>query len=268
MQTQPALAIETEQLSRKFGQFVAVQELNLHVTPGQVFGFLGPNGAGKSTTIKLLTGLLPPTSGRVKLAGFDVQKQDLEVKKRIGVVPDTLNLYEHLTTTENLELVGHLYSIKQSEMKHRIPSLLKALELESAAHQIVLKHSSGMRKKTAIACALIHTPEVIFLDEPFENIDPIAAHAIKRILQEMVRQRGITVFFSTHIMELAEQLCSQVAIIHKGRLVGMGAIPALRAEQGLDEHISLEELFVHMVGAQVNTNPLDWLAPKDASHVA
>ncbi|MFZ6029430.1 MAG: ABC transporter ATP-binding protein [Chloroflexota bacterium] len=268
------LAIQTNNLTRRYGKLLAVDHLNLSVERGIVFGFLGPNGAGKSTTIKLLTGLLPPSEGSANVGGFDVQKDSLNVKRRIGVVPEGLSLYERLTVLEQVELVGRLHGLNHAEIMHRIPKLLDVLELGDAANKMIVDYSHGMRKKTSLACALIHSPEILFLDEPFEGVDPISTRAIKEILREMVVQRGTTVFFSTHVMELAERFCDQVGIISRGQLAGVGSIPELRARANLAGDASLEDVFVHTVGAQENGGVrLDWLTgqgkplPEDASYV-
>ncbi len=258
-------AIKTENLTRRFGELTAVNALNLSVPSGIIFGFLGPNGAGKSTTIHMMIGLLPPTAGTAYVHGFDIIKTPLEVKRRIGVVPENLNLYERLTATEQIELVGRLHSLPQVEIKRRIPPLLEMLDLDSAGNKMILDYSQGMRKKTALACALIHAPEVLFLDEPFESIDPISTRAIKGTLREMVEQRGTTIFFSTHVMELAERFCDQVGIINKGQLADVGSIPALRERAGLPPDAALEDVFLHTVGAEANDQKvLDWLTKQAA----
>jgi ABC-2 type transport system ATP-binding protein len=253
--------IQTENLTRRFGDLVAVDHLNLTVSPGLIFGFLGPNGAGKSTTIYMLTSLLPPSSGTAHVAGFEVQKNALEVKRQIGIVPEQLNLYERLTASEQLELVGRLHGLERAEIERRIPALLDLLELEDQAGKMIVDYSHGMRKKTALACALIHAPQILFLDEPFEGIDPISTRAIKEVLRDMAERRGTTVFFSTHIMELAERFCDQIGIIDKGRLAGSGSIPDLCARVGLPVDAPLEDVFVRTVGAEQDeeTGRLDWL---------
>ena len=253
-------AIQTENLTRRFGELTAVDNLNLSVPRGVIFGFLGPNGAGKSTTIHMVIGLLPPTAGTAYVSGFDVIQAPLEVKRRIGVVPEDLNLYERLTATEQIELVGRLYGLTQAEIKRRIPPLLEMLELDDAGNKMILDYSQGMRKKTAMACALIHAPEILFLDEPFESIDPISTRAIKATLREMVEHRGTTIFFSTHVMELAERFCDQVGIINKGQLAGVGSIPELRERAALPPDSALEDVFLRTVGAEVTDQGLlDWL---------
>jgi ABC-2 type transport system ATP-binding protein len=241
--------IRAKGLTRRFGDLVAVDELDLAVERGVIFGFLGPNGAGKSTTIHMLTGLLPPTAGQAWVAGYHVQGDAVEVKRRIGVVPEQLSLYERLTATEQIELVARLHGLGLESARQRIVELLDVLELTEASDKMILDYSHGMRKKTALACALIHAPDVLFLDEPFEGIDPISTRAIKNVLRDMVAQRGTTVFFSTHVMELAERFCDKVGIINKGMLVGLGSIPQLRERADLAPDASLEDVFIHTVGA-------------------
>jgi ABC-2 type transport system ATP-binding protein len=255
-----APAIQTENLTRRFGDLTAVDRLNLTVVRGVIFGFLGPNGAGKSTTINMLVSLLPPTAGTATVGGFDIQREPLEVKRRIGVMPEEISLYERLTAGEQIELVGRLHGLSQAEIAQRIPPLLDVLELGDAADKMILDYSHGMRKKTALACALIHAPDILFLDEPFEGIDPISTRAIKEVLRDMVDRRGTTVFFSTHVMELAERFCDEVGIINKGQLAGVGPIPELRERAGLPDDASLEDVFIRTVGAEVDDEGLlDWL---------
>jgi len=253
-------AIQTTELTRRFGELTAVDRLSLTVPRGIIFGFLGPNGAGKSTTINMLTSLLPPTTGTARVAGFDVRAEPLKVKRCIGVVPEGLSLYERLTAAEQIELVGRLHGLDHAEIERRISPLLDMLELDDAVDKMILDYSHGMRKKTAMACALVHAPEILFLDEPFEGIDPISTRAIKEVLREMVKQRETTVFFSTHVMELAERFCDQVGIINKGQLAGLGSIPELRQRAGLPDSAPLEDVFIHTVGADdQDEGLLDWL---------
>ncbi len=261
-------AIQTETLTRRFGELTAVDRLNLTIQRGVIFGFLGPNGAGKSTTINMLVSLLPPTTGTATVAGFDIQKQPLEVKRRIGVVPEGMNLYDRLTASEQIELVGRLHGLSSAEIEQRIPPLLDVLELEDAIDKMILDYSHGMQKKTMLACALIHAPEILFLDEPFEGIDPISTRAIKEILRDMVDRRGTTIFFSTHVMELAERFCDRVGIINKGQLAGIGSIPELRHRAGLPEDAPLEDVFIRTVGAETEDQALlDWLTGQEPTHV-
>ena len=258
-----APAIWTKDLTRRFGNLTAVDRLNLTVPRGVIFGFLGPNGAGKSTTINMLTSLLPPTAGTATVGGFDIQVEPIEVKRRIGVMPEEFSLYERLTAGEQIELVGRLHGLGRAEIARRIPPLLDVLELGDSVDKMILDYSHGMRKKTALACALIHAPEILFLDEPFEGIDPISTRVIKAVLRDMVDQRSTTVFFSTHVMELAERFCDQVGIINKGQLAGIGRISELRGRAGLPDDAPLEDVFIHTVGAEVEDEGLlDWLTGK------
>ena len=253
-------AIQTHTLTRRYGDLTAVDRLDLAVPRGVIFGFLGPNGAGKSTTINMLTSLLPPTAGTATVAGFDIKEEPLEVKRRIGTVPEDLSLYERLTASEHIELVGRLHGLDHTEVERRIPPLLDLLELEDSTDKMILDYSHGMRKKTALACALIHAPEILFLDEPFEGIDPISTKAIKEVLRDMVDQRGTTVFFSTHVMELAERFCDRVGIINKGQLAGVGSIAELRQRADLPDDAPLEDVFIRTVGAEVEDEGLlGWL---------
>jgi ABC-2 type transport system ATP-binding protein len=253
-------AIQTHALTRRYGDLTAVDRLDLAVPKGVIFGFLGPNGAGKSTTINMLTSLLPPTAGTATVAGFDIKKDPLEVKRRIGTVPEDPSLYERLTASEHVELVGRLHGLDHAEIERRIPPLLDLLELEDSADKMILDYSHGMRKKTVLACALIHAPEILFLDEPFEGIDPISTRAIKEVLRDMVSQRGTTVFFSTHVMELAERFCDRVGIINKGQLAGVGSIAELRQRANLPNDAPLEDVFIHTVGAEMEDDELlGWL---------
>jgi ABC-2 type transport system ATP-binding protein len=259
-----APAVQTENLTRRFGDLTAVDRLNLTVPRGVIFGFLGPNGAGKSTTINMLVSLLPPTEGTAKVGGFDIQRASLEVKRRIGVMPEDLSLYERLTASEQIELVGRLHGLGHAEIERRVPPLLEMLELADSADKMILDYSHGMRKKTSLACALIHAPEILFLDEPFEGIDPISTRAIKEVLRDMVEQRGTTVFFSTHVMELAERFCDQVGIINQGQLAGVGGISELRQRAGLPDDAPLEDVFIHTVGAEVDDEGLlGWLTGEE-----
>ncbi|MBN1642382.1 MAG: ABC transporter ATP-binding protein [Anaerolineae bacterium] len=261
----PDPAIRTDKLTRRFGELTAVDRLDLTIPRGVIFGFLGPNGAGKSTTINMLSGVLPATAGSAAVCGFDVRADPIEVKRCIGVVPEGMSLYERLTAAEQIELVARLHGLSRAEIQRRIPPLLDLLELEDSADRMILDYSHGMRKKTALACALVHAPEVLFLDEPFEGIDPISTRAIKEVLRDMVRQRGTTVFFSTHVMELAERFCDQVGIINRGQLAGLGSIDALRRHAELPPDAPLEDVFLRTVGAEEGDEGLlGWLTGGDA----
>lgn len=262
------MAIETFDLIRRFQDFVAVDNLNLKVRRGSFFGFLGPNGAGKSTTIKMLTGLLAPTSGKIRVLSRDLSEQPLEVKRRIGVVPEDLNLFERLTGAEMLAFTGRMYGLSKTEIAQRSTELLDLMELRNEPRKLIVEYSHGMKKKLSLACALIHRPEVLFLDEPFEGIDAIASRTLKDLLSRLTA-RGLTVFLTSHVLEIVERLCSDIAIISQGKLLAAGSLNELRKGIQLEDDgqqkgpISLEEYFIHVVGGERSTGEeevLQWLA--------
>ncbi len=257
----PGYAVETQDLTRTFGAQTAVDHLTLRVPEGSFYGFLGPNGAGKSTTINILTGLLAPTSGRASVLGYDVVSQDLEVKRRIGVVPDGLALFDRLTGTEHLRFVGEIQGLAPAVARQRAGELLEAMDLGASAAKPVSGYSHGMRKKLALSCSLIHDPRVLFLDEPFEGIDAIATSEIRELLQRLVERRKVTVFLTSHVLEVVERLCTHVGIIAGGRLVAEGTLDELRAGPGGTTR-TLEELFLDKVGAPRGdaSAGLGWLA--------
>jgi ABC-2 type transport system ATP-binding protein len=241
-------AILTEKLSRRFGALTAVDNLDLKVAAGQFFGFLGPNGAGKSTTIKMLTGLLAPTSGRIELLGLDFAKNPIEVKRQIGVVPEGMGLFERLTGAEFLHFVGRMYGLDRATTRQRSDELLEFMQLAGRPKSLIADYSHGMQKKLALAAAVIHGPRILFLDEPFEGVDALAAGALKALLGRMT-ERGTTIFLTSHVLEIVERLCSHVAIIHQGRLVAQGSLEELRAGTGgHDSKTTLEQIFVSIVG--------------------
>ena len=260
-------AVETFDLVRQFGDFLAVDHINLEVNRGSFFGFLGPNGAGKSTTIKMLTGLLGPTSGKLRVLGVDISERPMEVKRRIGVVPEDLNLFERLTGAEMLSFTGRMYGLRSEEIAQRSKELLELMELQDEPKKLIVEYSHGMKKKLSLACALIHRPEILFLDEPFEGVDAIASRTLKDLLSRLTA-RGLTVFLTSHVLEIVERLCSDIAIIAHGKLLASGSLNELRkgirlAGNGEEEGpISLEEYFIHVVGgtrAAGEEEVLQWL---------
>ena len=254
-----APAIMARDLVRVFGQKMAVNHLNLTVQRGEFYGFLGPNGAGKSTTIKMMVGLLRPTSGSVWVSGVDVWKDPIRAHSLMGVLPEVLNIYERLSGREFLVFAGHMYGVPAGDIRRRAEDLLQVLTLIDDADKLIVDYSVGMRKKIALAAALIHRPEVIFLDEPFEGIDPISSRVIRDILRELT-QRGTTVFFSSHIMEVVERLCTRVGIINQGTLVAEGTLQELRERaSGEEKDATLEDLFLNIVGARSEHQNLSWL---------
>jgi ABC-2 type transport system ATP-binding protein len=257
-------AIVTEKLTRRFGALTAVDSIDLTVAAGQFFGFLGPNGAGKSTTIKMLTGLLAATSGRVQLLGMDFSSHAVEVKRQIGVVPEGMGLFERLTGAEYLNFVGRMYGLDRATTRQRSEELLEFMQLADRPKSVIADYSHGMQKKLALAAAVIHGPRILFLDEPFEGVDALAAGALKALLSRMT-ERGVTIFLTSHVLEIVERLCSHVAIIHKGRLVAQGSLEELRAgvtgEEG--SKTTLEQIFLSILGQGGEERPqmeeLSWL---------
>jgi len=253
-------AIQTFQLSRSFNGQPALDGLTLEVPEGSFFGFLGPNGAGKSTTINILTGLLAPSSGSARVLGLDVETQGLEIKRRIGVVPDGLHLFERLSGEEHLRFVGEVYGLAPAEARRRAGQLLEAMDLTADAHKLVSSYSHGMRKKLALSCALIHEPRILFLDEPFEGIDAVATRELRELLVKLVASHRVTVFLTSHVLEVVDKMCTHVGIIAKGRLAASGSLAELR--RGTDgQSRSLEDLFLDTVGAGRDDASvgLDWL---------
>jgi ABC-2 type transport system ATP-binding protein len=258
------IAIRTEQLTRRFGALTAVDGVDLCVNAGQFFGFLGPNGAGKSTTIKMLTGLLAPTSGRMELLGLDFQRNPIDVKRQIGVVPEGMGLFDRLTGSEYLHFVGRMYGLDGATTEKRTAELLDFMQLADREKTLIADYSHGMQKKLALAAAVIHGPRILFLDEPFEGVDALAAGALKALLGRMT-ERGVTIFLTSHVLEIVERLCSHVAIIHQGRLVAQGSLEELRAGiPGAEgEKKTLEQIFLSIVGQsggeQSRLEELTWL---------
>ncbi len=252
-------AVETSGLTRGFAGRLAVDALTLRVPAGSFYGFLGPNGAGKSTTIHMLTGLLAPDAGEARVAGFDVARDPLAVKRVIGVVPDGLHLFERLTGGEHLRFVAEVHGLPPAVARDRADELLLAMGLVADANKQVVGYSHGMRKKLALACALIHRPRVLFLDEPFEGIDALATVEIRELLLRLVREAHVTVFLTSHVLEVVERLCTHVGIIAAGRLVGEGTLDALR--RGPDgAPRTLEQAFLAAVGGDARPRAaLDWL---------
>jgi ABC-2 type transport system ATP-binding protein len=272
-QTHMAPAIAAHGLTRSFdGGFTAVDHIDLAVEPGQFFGFLGPNGAGKSTTIKMLTGLLAPTSGSIQVLGQDLLNNPVEVKRHIGVVPEGMALFGKLTATEYLHFVGRMYGLDRQVTQQRTAELLEFMGLANEQKKLLADYSHGMGKKLALAAAVIHGPKVLFLDEPFEGVDAIAAGTLKNMLQGMIA-RGATIFLTSHVLEIVERLCSHIAIIHRGHIVANGSLDELRdgvqARLATGEHtdanarLTLEQIFLNIVGSETDiTHPeqeLQWL---------
>jgi ABC-2 type transport system ATP-binding protein len=261
-------AIQTRGLIRRFGELNAVDDVTFSVAQGQFFGFLGPNGAGKSTTIKMLTGLLEPTAGSIEILGQPFTAGSLELKRHIGVVPEGMALFGRLTAPEYLRFVGRMYGLDRVTTNQRTDELLDFMQLSNETRKLVTDFSHGMQKKLALAAAVIHGPKVLFLDEPFEGVDAIAAGMLKTMLQRMIG-RGATIFLTTHVLEIVERLCSHVAIISHGRLVANGSLEELRngvastlPGSASGQRLTLEQTFLSIVGAdaQEPSQELSWLA--------
>ncbi len=251
-------------LTKDFDSFRAVNDVNLWVPEGEFFGFLGPNGAGKTTTINMTVGLLKPTYGTAIVAGHDVLTDPLAVKASVGLLPETLNLYERLSAREFIEFAGVMYGLSRSESGGRTEELLELMELTDEADKMIVDYSMGMKKKTALAAALIHDPRVLFLDEPFMGIDAISSRAIRQVLLQL-KDRGTTIFFSSHVLEVVERLCTRAAIIQKGIIVAQGTLPELAAAAGLPGDSPLEDIFLRLVGADMHEEGLSWISSRPSS---
>src|SRR5271168_2529090 len=249
------LAIETHQLTRYFNEFRAVSGIDLAVERGTFYGFLGPNGAGKSTTIKMLTGLLAPSSGQMTVLGRNMldPREALEAKRRMGVIPEDLALFDNLTAREYLTFVGRIHLMPRDTIRSRCDELLALLDLEDDEKKLTLEYSHGMKKKLAMAAALLPNPDLLFLDEPFEGVDAVTSRVIRDLLSGFVA-RGSTVFLTSHVLEIVERLCTHVGIIVKGVLVEQASLEEIR--QGN----TLENRFLQMAGADHEAAPkLNWL---------
>ncbi len=251
--TETSPAIRVEDLRKVYGDKAAVDGLNLTVPRGCFFGFLGPNGAGKTTTIRMLIGLTPATSGGIELLGLPMPERAVEIKKRIGLVPDESLLFDRLTGQEFLEFAARMYGLARPVARERSRELLALFELDGDRSKLIAEYSKGMRKRLAMGAALIHRPELFLMDEPFEGVDAVGARQMKDILLDQVR-RGATVFLTSHVLEVVERLCDRVAIIHEGKLVMEKEVLELR--NGTE---TLEDVFVRMVGGEREAGRLDWL---------
>jgi len=247
------LALATTGLTKSFGDLVAVAGIDLHVPRGSFYGFLGPNGAGKSTTIKCLTGLLRPTGGTYRILDMDPIADPVAVKRKVGVVPEDLALFDRLSGAETLAFVGQVHGLDRASLTKRSEELLTLMDLTRAAGDLVADYSHGMKKKIALAAALLPAPRLLFLDEPFEGVDAVTSRVIRDMLADFVR-RGSTVFLTSHVLDVVEKLCTHVGIIAKGRLVEQASLDDIR--QGG----SLEARFLEKVGAdEAATRKLSWL---------
>jgi ABC-2 type transport system ATP-binding protein len=245
--------IQLIELTKRFGQLVAVDRINLHVRPGEIFGFLGPNGAGKTTTIKMLTGLLKPTSGSALVDGYDVVARPIEAKRVIGFIPDQPFLYEKLTGVEFLGFIGSLFGMQKAEVGRGISDLLALFELDGWADELIESYSHGMKQRLVMSAALLHNPKVIIVDEPMVGLDPKGINLVKRIFREK-SEEGVTIFLSTHTLEIAQQLCHRLGIIDEGKLIAMGTLSELMKalEHKTAQTGTLEELFLALTGKSLD----------------
>jgi ABC-2 type transport system ATP-binding protein len=238
--------IEIEGLAKSFGAHAAVAGLDLTVASGEIFGFLGPNGAGKTTTVKMITGLLKPTAGRVRVAGFDVATETISAKRAMGLVPDEPFVYPKLTGVEYLRFIGELYGARPEDMQKRIPELLEMFELAPWGGELLESYSHGMRQKLVLGGILLHEPKVLVLDEPMVGLDPKSARLVKDIFLKLA-ERGTTIFMCTHVLEIAEKLCDRIGIMIEGRMIACGTLEELRA-RSREDGADLEGIFLSLTG--------------------
>jgi ABC-2 type transport system ATP-binding protein len=236
----PEFAVDIRGLSKRYGDFQALTDLQLQVPRGELFALLGPNGAGKTTTIRMLMGILQPTSGSALIDGLDCFSERVEVKRRVGYLPDEPIFYDYLRGSEILNFVGEMHGLTRRKIQARTEPLLQRLDLSDATDEYAVNYSKGMKKKLALICALLHDPLVLILDEPTSGLDPYATRTLHELIREMATQ-GKTVFFSTHLLDQAEKICHRIGIIYKGKLAAVGTLPELRGR--ISGNPSLEEIF-------------------------
>ncbi len=242
------LAVELKNVTKRYNEIVAVNNLNLNIKQGEIFGLLGPNGSGKSTTLKMLMGLVEPTEGLVNVLGLDVRKQPVEVKRLVGYVPESPNIYEFLTGIEYLDFIGDIYGMPSSEKKQRITEYLKALQLEGREGDMINSYSDGMKKKITLISAFLHKPKLLILDEPLNALDPRSARIVKDFLAEL-KMQGVTTIMSTHVLEIAQALCDNIAIMYQGNLLALGNMQELQQKASLSGS-GLEDIFLKLTGTE------------------
>jgi len=241
--------IQTIDLTKEYGKFRAVDKVNLRVKPGEIYGFLGPNGAGKTTTIRMLIGLLRPTSGRVIIDGHDLAKWPVAAKSVVGFIPDRPYLYEKLTGEEFLRFMAGLYGADGAELDGRITEMLRFFDLAEWRRELIESYSHGMKQRLVMASALIHQPKAIIVDEPMVGLDPQGAKLLKDTFRKLAKD-GVAIFMSTHTLEVAEQMCDRLAIIHEGKIIAEGTMEELRARAQEKDGAHLEDVFLSLVGAE------------------
>jgi len=241
-------AVELKDVSKRYNEIVAVNNLSLTIDTGEIFGLLGPNGSGKSTTLKMLLGLVTPDKGGVTVLGLDVLKNPVEVKRLVGYVPETANVYEFLTGIEYLDFIADIYGIPTAEKKQRITEYLKALQLDGREGDMINSYSDGMKKKISLISAFIHKPKLLILDEPLNALDPRSARIVKDFLHELKNQ-GVTTIMSTHVLEIAEAICDRIAIMYQGSILALGNMNELRQRASLPRS-GLEDVFLKLTGTE------------------
>ena len=241
-------AVTLESVSKRFGDVWAVRDLSLRIGYGRVYGLLGPNGSGKSTTMKMILGLVKPDSGKILVDGIDVSKDPVEVRKIVGYVPETSRLYDYLTGIEYLDFIGEAYGMSPEERKRRIEEFLEAFELKGRENELISGYSKGMKQKIALIAALIHKPRILILDEPLSGLDPRSARIVKDLIHELAEE-GVTTIFSTHILEIADAVCDELAIMYEGRKIAEGKPDELKQMAG-ESGSTLEEVFLKLTGAE------------------
>jgi len=241
--------IQLIELTKNFGQLVAVNHVNLHVKRGEIFGFLGPNGAGKTTTIKMLTGLLKPTSGKALIDGYDVVSHPMEAKQVIGFIPDQPFIYEKLTGVEFLKFIGSLFGMKKEDIQWRSSDLLSLFELDGWGEELIESYSHGMKQRLVMSAALLHNPKVIIVDEPMVGLDPKGINLVKSVFKQKSRE-GVSIFLSTHTLEIAQELCHRLGIVNRGKLIAMGTLSELMTalEEETGQTGTIESLFLTLTG--------------------
>lgn len=250
-------AIILEDVHKSYGPVRALNGIDLRVRRGVFYGFLGPNGAGKSTAIQLMIGILRPDRGRIILNGYDTRREIVKIKASVGFLPEQLNLYERLTGREYLSFIGHMHSLETKQVKQRLDELITLVDVD--ADKLIEKYSLGMKKKISLAASMIHHPKILLLDEPFTGIDVLSTHRIREVLLQWTREEGVTIFFSSHVLEVVEKLCTEIAIIHQGKILKYGELEKLKKEVGR-EGTTLEDLFLSLL-----TNASDETEPPSES---
>lgn len=244
----PESAVELRNVTKRYSELVAVNNLNLAIGKGEIFGLLGPNGSGKSTTLKMLVGLVQPDAGDVNILGLDVVKQPVEVKQLVGYVPESANVYEFLTGIEYLDFIADIYGVPPEEKKQRITEYLKALQLEGREGDMINSYSDGMKKKISLISAFIHKPKLLLLDEPLNALDPRSARIVKDFLHSLKNQ-GVTTIMTTHVLEIAEAICDRIGIMYQGNILALGNMDQLRRTASLPNS-GLEDVFLKLTGTE------------------